>query len=93
MHEAMRIICDDDGQPRCRIHGLRMLDPRVFSRFPFASADSTNIGRNIGLDQKWRGPYEPPTKESRAQLMRSRIESQNAPSRYDFQPYQQELVG
>jgi hypothetical protein len=38
-----------------RLHGLRMLNPEVFSRLPFASADSTNIGRNIGIDQAWRG--------------------------------------
>src|SRR5262249_29538384 len=43
MHEAMRTICDDAGQPPCKLHGLRMLDPEVFTRFPFASADSTNI--------------------------------------------------
>jgi len=43
MNEAMRTICDDAGQPPCRLHGLRMLDPDVFTQFPFASADSTNI--------------------------------------------------
>ena len=89
MHQAMRVICDDAGRPRCRLHGLRMLDPQVFSRFPFSSADSTNIGRNIGIDQKWQGPYSPPTKESRVQLMRARIEATNAPAIYDFQPYQE----
>ncbi len=92
MHEVMRTICDDAGQPCCRLHGLRMLDPAVFSRFPFASADSTNIGRNIGIDQAWQGPYSPPTKESRVQLMRSRIESVNAPSAYNFQPQQGAFV-
>jgi hypothetical protein len=91
MGDAMRVICDDAGQPRCRIHGLRMLDPDVFSRFPFASADSTNIGRNIGIDQAWRGPYAPPTKESRTQLMRARVEAINAPAAYDFMAHQQEF--
>lgn len=92
MHEAMRMLCDDAGHPRCRLHGLRMLDPRIFSRFPFSSADSTNIGRNIGIDQKWDGPYAPPTKESRVQTMRARIESINAPAAYDFQPHQEMLL-
>lgn len=92
MHEAMRTVCDDAGQPICRLHGLRMLDPAVFSRFPFASADSTNIGRNIGIDCKWEGPYAPPTKESRVQLMRARIESVNAPAVYDFVPHQSEFA-
>ena len=88
MNETMRMICDDSGQPRVRLHGLRMLDPRVFSKFPFASADSTNIGRNIGVDQAWYGPYAPPNKEARTQLMRARVEAVNAPERYSFMPEQ-----
>lgn len=92
MHEAMRVICDDAGQPRCRLHGLRMLDPRIFTRFPFASADSTNIGRNIGIDQAWIGPYPPPTKEARTAAMRARIEIHQAPAAYDFQAQQPELM-
>lgn len=91
MNSAMRAICDDAGQPPCRLHGLRMLDPAIFSRFPFASADSVNIGRNIGIDQKWFGPFTPPNKESRTQLMRARIESVNAPSAYDFIAHQAEF--
>lgn len=81
---AMRLLCDEQGRPMCRLHGLRMLDPAIFSRLPFASADSTNIGRNIGIDQAWRGSYTPATKEMRAQVMRNRIESFNAPATWDF---------
>jgi hypothetical protein len=92
MSHVMRVVCDDSGQPLCKFHGLRMLDPAIFSRFPFSSADSVNIGRNIGLDVKWQGPYMPPTKESRTQLMRARIESVNAPSAYDFMNHQPELA-
>lgn len=84
MHQVMRVVCNDDGQPACRLHGLRMLNSEVFRRFPFASADSTNIGQNIGIDSAWRGTYQPPTKEARAQMMRARIESINAPARYDL---------
>lgn len=40
----------------------------------------------LGIDQKWKGPYAPPTKEARVQTMRARIESVNAPAAYDFQP-------
>ena len=75
MRQAMDVVCDKSGRPCCKIHGLRMLNPEVFKRFPFASADSTNIGRNIGLDSQWRGTYVPPTKEARAMIMRERIES------------------
>lgn len=84
MARAMRVVCDSEGRPTCKLHGLRMLDPAIFTRLPFASADSTNIGRNVGIDQAWKGTYSPPTKEARAQVMRSRIESQNAPPRWDF---------
>lgn len=75
MREAMNVICDKNGRPGCKIHGLRMLNPEVFKQFPFSSADSTNIGRNIGLDSQWKGTYVPPTKEARAMIMRERIES------------------
>ncbi len=92
MHHAMRVICDDSGAPACKLHGLRMLDPGIFSYFPFASADSTNIGRNIGLDVRWQGPYSPPTKEARTQAMRARVEAVNAPTVYDFASVQGVLL-
>jgi len=81
INDAMVIICDDRQRPKCKLHGLRMLNPKVVSRLPLASADSTNIGRNIGIDVHWKkGHYLPPTKEARAMVMRSRIESVNSPS-------------
>ncbi|KAF1071999.1 hypothetical protein [Variovorax sp.] len=92
MARALRVVCDDEGRPLCKLHGLRMLNPEVFTRLPFASADSTNIGQNIGIDQKWRGTYTPPTKEARAQVMRSRIESQNAPARWTFMVPEQQPI-
>lgn len=84
--QAMAVVCDDQGRPGVRLHGLRMLNPEVFSRLPFASADSTNIGRNIGIDQAWRGTYTPPTKEARAAVMRARIEASNAPATWEPAP-------
>lgn len=84
MDEAMRVACGSDGRPLAKLHGLGMLDPDIFTRLPFASADSTNIARNVGIDSAWRGTYGPPTKQARAQLMRARIEAHNAPARYDF---------
>lgn len=79
MAEAMNVICDRAGRPCAKIHGLRMLNPEVYTRFPFSSADSTNIGQNIGIDSAWKGTYTPPTKEARAALMRERIESSQSP--------------
>ncbi len=86
MGHAMRVSCDSDGRPFARLHGLRMLDPEVFTRFPFASVDSTNIGRNIGIDQAWTGSYQPKTKAGRAAVMRERIEAHNAPARWGLLP-------
>lgn len=83
MAEAMDVICDRDGRPATRLHGLRMLDPSVFTRFPFASADSTNIARNIGIDSAWKGTYTPPSKEARAKVMRQRIEAFQSPQFWD----------
>lgn len=94
MAEAMSVICDKSGRPCSKIHGLRMLDPKIYTKFPFASADSTNIAQNIGIDSAWRGTYTPPTKECRAALMRERIESNQSPMFWDrrFAPIQENLL-
>jgi hypothetical protein len=76
---AMDVVCDANGRPLVKLHGLRMLNPAVFTKLPFASADSTNIGRNVGIDQAWNGNYMPPNKDMRAAVIRSRIEAHNAP--------------
>lgn len=79
MIQAMDVLCDKEGRPICKVHGLRMLDVEIFSKFPFSSSDSTNIGRNIGLDSKWRHGYTPASKECRAQVIRERIELVQSP--------------
>ena len=84
MAAAMKVVCDEEGRPKTRLHGLRMLNPEIFRHLPLSSADSTNIARNIGIDKAWKGTYQPPTKEARATVMRARIESVRAPSRWDF---------
>lgn len=91
MAMAMNAICDKQGYPLCKLHGLRMLNPEVFSKLPFASADSTNIGQNIGIDQAWRGTYQPPDKEWRASVMAARIEAHNSAQFWNFQPTQENL--
>lgn len=94
MIEAMDAVTDRRGRPICKLHGLRMLNVEVFTKIPLASADSTNIGRNIGIDSKWRGTYTPASKEVRATVMRDRIESAQSPclwERYDQDQYQFEL--
>ena len=44
--EAMNAICDKDGKPTVKIHMLRCLNPRVFTKYPFCSGDSTNVAMN-----------------------------------------------
>lgn len=92
MGEAMNAITDKQGLPVAKLHGLRMLNPDVFSRLPLSSADSTNIAQNIGIDSAWKGTYTPPSKESRALVMRERIESHQATTFWNKQPIQMELA-
>ena len=60
MYDAFDAICDEDGNPQAKIHGLRMLRGDIVSRFPFASCDSTNATQNgakqgaqNGVDACW----------------------------------------
>jgi hypothetical protein len=79
MYAAFDTICPF-GYPMARLHGLRMLDPGVFTKFPFTSCDSTNVAQNIGIDSKWKGTYLPPNKAIRGLVLASRIETfQSAP--------------
>lgn len=77
MGQAMAVACDKDGRPRTKLHGLRMLDPAIFTRLPFASADSTNAAVNGGSVARF-GMYVPPTAAQRAEVIAERIESNNS---------------
>lgn len=66
MTQAMEAACID-GMPIAKIHGLRMLNPDVFCHLPLSSADSTNIGRNVGIDQAWKGTNFPTDQRSESQ--------------------------
>ena len=81
--EVMAICCDAHGRPRCKLHGLRMLNPEIFERLPLASADSTNLARNCNHRQRWSGRYVPVGAELRGLVMRDRIESFQSPCRYE----------
>jgi hypothetical protein len=83
MAEAMDAVCDEEGRPMFRLHGLRMLNPTVFSQLPLASADSTNVARNIGIDQAWKGTYTPRSKTMRALVLADRIEHHASAPRWN----------
>lgn len=92
MGEAMRICCDDQGRPRCKLHGLRMLDPNIFEHLPLASADSTNAARNNNQIKRF-GMYAPPSAGQRAAVIASRIEAHNsAPLWQGLQQQSMELL-
>lgn len=80
MGEAMDRVCNDEGFPTVKLHGLRMLSNTIFSQIPLSSADSTNVARNIGIDKAWRGPYAPTAPEDRAYIIANRTE-RHAPAR------------
>lgn len=78
MKDIIRHVVDGHGQPITKLHGLRMLNPGIFTELPLASADSTNVAQNIGKDMNWKGTYQPQSKETRASIMVERIEAHNS---------------
>ncbi|EPZ7023451.1 hypothetical protein ACXPJX_000303 [Serratia marcescens] len=84
MKDIIRHVVDKHGQPICKLHGLRMLNPQIFTKLPLSSADSTNVARNIGIDKKWKGAYSPASKETRAAVLSERIEAFNSPGTLEY---------
>jgi len=82
MREIMAICCDSNGVPKVKLHGLRMLDPEIFSPgqkrngLPLSSADSTNAVINSKSNTRF-GMYKPPSKAACAAVIADRIESHN----------------
>ena len=74
MTAAMSVLCDSDGYPLVKLHGLRMLNPGIFSKLPLASADSSMVARNVGMDSRWRTNIVPKSKIIRAAILMERIE-------------------
>lgn len=78
--EALPAICDEDGTPVTKLHGLRMLRSEIVTRVPLSSADSTNIARNVGYDKAWVGRYKPVSLSTRALVLAERIEQHQSPA-------------
>ena len=74
MNEAMNKICDANGRPPCKLHGLRMLNPNIFVQLPFSSADSCNLAMTYSLDRHWNGAYKQASQVSRGNLLADTIE-------------------
>lgn len=90
MAEAMRAACDDQGRPLAKLHGLRMLDPAIFTRLPLASADSTNAAVNCGSLDRF-GMYLPPTAAQRAAVIAERIEAHSSAPAWTPAPIQEDI--
>lgn len=81
---ALAAVCSN-GLPISKIHGLRCLNPKIFTNLPFSTADSTNCAINIGRDVNWKnGNYQPKSKDMRAAIMVERIEHENSASSLDW---------
>lgn len=93
MDEVRDVVCDDQGRPKTKLHGLRMLSPAIFSRIPLSSADSCNVAMNIGVDVKWKGTYQPLTEATRALVIAERIEQHAAASTWAKRGNQQLTLG
>jgi len=92
MAEAMEVVtAPNTGEALVKLHGLRMLNPDVYRYLPLASADSTNVGQNIGIDGRWKGPYEPPNKKVRGLVLAERAEAFQSANHWAGRPKQEEL--
>lgn len=78
---ALNYIRDNKGYLITKIHLLRGLNPKVFTKLPASSGDSTTVGRNIGIDSRWKGTYQPKSKITRARILTERIEYFNSLSK------------
>lgn len=86
MAGALDVVCVG-GKPIAKLHGLRMLSPKVFTKMPLASADSTNAVRNSSSFKRF-GIYIPPNASTRMTIIAERIESQQSASAW-HSPFRQ----
>jgi len=78
MATAMGAVCDPEGKPMCKLHGLRMLDPNIFKYIPFASGDSAHAALRSFMPGNRFGIYQPKKRSQRANIVADRIESSNS---------------
>lgn len=86
MDLAMKVICNKDGFPLVKIHMLRCLNPKIFTKYPFYSGDSTNLAQNHSLYNTIKGNKKlkiEPSNDGWKIVMRW-IEKYNSPLYYDM---------
>ena len=82
--QAMEAVCDDSGVPRCKLHGLKMLDVSLRC-IPLHSADSTNLARHLSRPDLSR--------KAAAQLLIDRIERTGCALRWKGVTHEQLTFG
>lgn len=87
LKEVLPAILDAQGRPHCKLHGLRMLNPAIFTAIPFASADSTNAAQNAGGTRV----YAAPEAWQRANVIAYRAEVHNSAAAWQPTEIQAEL--
>lgn len=88
INQTLPLVCVD-GKPVCKLHGLRMLDPDIFTKLPLSSADSTNAAVNGGSISRF-GSYPSPTRAQRSTVIADRIEAYNSSA--IFETHHQEAL-
>ena len=78
MADLMDKFCIN-GKPRCKLHGLRMLNPNVFTKLPLHSADSCNAAVNNGVCLK-KGVYPNLERWQGSERIARRIEAYQSPA-------------
>lgn len=79
MNILMKTICNSDGTPKVKLHGLRMLDPKIFTKLPLSSADSCNASRN-----SCRTNIKGSSRGEKAVTIAKNVEIFTSPNKYTF---------
>lgn len=77
MKKVMDACTDAGGYPIAKLHGLKLMDPKISERLPLTSADSMTAVRHANNVKRF-GTYPPPTAAARAGVIADRMESHHA---------------
>ena len=89
MAEAFDTICDE-GKPRTKVHGLRMLAPEIVSTFPFSSCDSSTVTINTNMTTREYPKIQ--NKRTRIVIFANRLEESQSPNTWDNQVASQQKL-
>ena len=93
MQQAMEVVCDCQGRPKVKLHGLRMLRPALCKDLPLASADSAGVSQSIGFNKNWGHAYRNASDPARAHVLVDNYEGMQSAVVWKGIPAQEELFG